>query len=102
MAPVNDSDPLAEYTESLRRELQGSGIRVGVDSSAESVGKKIRSAGLAKVPYTVIVGEKERDSGKLNPRLRQGHGNEPGEISLATFVDGLKREIDTRSERSVF
>ena len=102
LAPVNDTTELAVYTESLRRELKSSGIRVGVDSSAESVGKKIRSAGLAKVPYTIIVGEKERETGKLNPRLRQGHGNEPGEISLATFVDGLKREIATRSERSVF
>jgi threonyl-tRNA synthetase len=102
LAPVNDSAELADYTEKLRRELVGSGIRVGVDSSVESVGKKIRAAGLAKVPYTVVVGEKERETGKLNPRLRQGHGEEPGEIGLETFIDGLKREIDTRASLTVF
>lgn len=102
LAPINDSDALADYTVTLRREMEGAGIRVGVDDSVESVGKKIRSAGLAKVPYTIVVGDKERETGKLNPRLRQGHGNEPGEISLSTFIDGLTREIAERRGQSVF
>jgi len=102
LAPINDTTELAEYVDGLRRELEGAGVRVGVDTSVESVGKKIRAAGLAKVPYTLVIGDKERESGKLSPRLRQGHGEEPGELSLETFVDGLKREIETRAGHSVF
>lgn len=102
LAPVNDTAELAKYTNQLRGELEGAGLRVGVDDSSESVGKKIRAAGLAKVPYTLVLGEKEMESHKLNPRLRQDHGREPGEISLETFVDGLKREVETRAGQSVF
>jgi threonyl-tRNA synthetase len=102
LAPVNDSQELVDYTAELRRELEGAGVRVGVDDSTESVGKKIRAAGLAKVPYTVVIGEKERESKKFTPRLRQGHGEEPGEISLETFVAGLHREIGERTGHSVF
>ncbi len=102
LAPVNDTTELAEYVEGLRHELTGAGIRVGVDTSVESVGKKIRAAGLAKVPYTLVVGDKERETGKLSPRLRQGHGEEPGELSLETFIDGLRGEIGNRARLSVF
>jgi threonyl-tRNA synthetase len=102
LAPVNDTPELGTYVAELRYELEGAGVRVGVDDSAESVGKKIRAAGLAKVPYTLVLGDKERESRRLNPRLRQGHGEEPGEISLETFVDGLRREIGERAGHSVF
>jgi threonyl-tRNA synthetase len=102
LAPVNDTTELAEYVENLRHQIAGAGLRVGIDSSAESVGKKIRAAGLAKVPYTLVIGDKERESKLLNPRLRQGHGEEPGEMSLETFVDGLNREISERAGHSVF
>src|ERR1700683_1343320 len=60
LAPVNDSREILEYTEGLRNDLEAAGIRVGVDASSESVGKKIRAAGVAKVPYTVVGGESAR------------------------------------------
>ena len=67
------------------------GIRVGVDAATESVGKKIRSAGLAKVPYTLIIGDKERESGNVSPRLRTGHGEFEGELSVDEFVAAVAR-----------
>jgi threonyl-tRNA synthetase len=99
---VNDDKKVVERAEELCQQLHGFGIRAELDLTNESVGKKIREAGLAKVPYTIVVGEKEAESNKVSPRLRQGHGEEPGEISVETFIDGLRREIAERRERSVF
>jgi threonyl-tRNA synthetase len=100
LAPVNDSQDISDYTVKLKRQLEAVGLRVGVDISAESVGKKIREAGLAKVPYTLVVGEKERESGKVSPRLRQGHGEFEGELSADEFISALKREVINRSQTS--
>jgi threonyl-tRNA synthetase len=102
LAPVNDTPELLDYAHKLRSELKGAGIRVHIDESSESVGKKIRAAGLAKVPYTIVLGDKERDTNVFTPRLRMGHGAELGELSLSTFIDGLTREIIERRSTSVF
>jgi threonyl-tRNA synthetase len=101
LAPVNDTKAITEYAEKLRMDMEGAGLRVGVDSSAESVGKKIRAAGMAKVPYTVVVGEKEVMSGQVSPRLRQGHGEFEGELPVGEFVAALQREADGRAQKSV-
>ena len=102
LAPVNDTAELLDYAEGLRKQLVGAGIRASVDDSSESVGKKIRTAGLAKVPYTIVLGDKERDTNVFSPRLRMGHGEEPGELSLAAFIDGLCHEIAERLTMSAF
>lgn len=96
LAPVNDTAELAEFTEGLRQTLVKVGLRVGVDTSAESVGKKIRAAGVAKVPYTLVLGEKERESGQVSPRLRQGHGNFEGSLKVEELVAVLQREVAER------
>jgi len=44
--------------------------------------------------------EKEQASGNLNPRLRQGHGEEPGEMSVATFIAGVSKEVAERAPKS--
>lgn len=101
LAPVNDTKEITDYTEKLRRELEVAGLRVSVDSSAESVGKKIRAAGLAKVPYTLVVGEKERETGQLSPRLRQGHGKFEGSLGKAKWVEVLQQEVKERAQHSL-
>jgi threonyl-tRNA synthetase len=100
LAPINDSEKIAEYTAGLKAKLEEAGLRVALDSTAESVGKKIRAAGVAKVPYTLVLGEKEAGSGKVSPRLRQGHGNFEAEIEVGEFVEALKREVAERSLKS--
>jgi threonyl-tRNA synthetase len=100
LAPINDTKEIADYAEKLRAELSLIGLRVGVDSSAESVGKKIRAAGLAKVPYTLVIGEKERETGMLQPRLRTGHGEFEGTVSVNDFAAALQREVAGRHSRS--
>jgi threonyl-tRNA synthetase len=96
LAPINDTDEIVAYTYQLKTDLEASGLRVGVDLSAESVGKKIRSGGLAKVPYTLVLGDKERESGMLSPRLRQGHGEFSGSLSAADFAKLVKLEVSQR------
>jgi threonyl-tRNA synthetase len=99
---VNDSDVLVDYAFKLKKDFEAAGLRVGFDQAAESVGKKIRAAGLAKVPYSFVIGEKEVESGMLNPRLRTNHGDDPGELSAAAFLESVSKEIAQRAPKSLF
>lgn len=67
---VNQEMETIEFVDKVTSEAKELGLRVGVDNSNESVGKKIRSAELWKVPYTVVLGEKEISSGEVVPRVR--------------------------------
>jgi threonyl-tRNA synthetase len=100
LAPVNGTKEMLDFTYGLRDQMRAAGLRAEVDASNEGVGKKIRNAGLAKVPYTLVIGEKEQASGNLNPRLRQGHGEEPGEMSVGTFITGVSKEVAERAPKS--
>jgi threonyl-tRNA synthetase len=101
LVPINDSAQILEYTNQMNSKLKSVGLRVGVDSSSESIGKRIRAAGLAKVPYTIVVGEKERQSGKVNPRLRIGHGDFEDEVDFDIFIERLRNELGERSSKSL-
>lgn len=67
---VNQEDATTRFVDEIRQKAKALGLRVGVDSSNESVGKKIRAAELWKIPYTVVVGEKEITTGQVTPRVR--------------------------------
>ena len=101
LAPVNDAEGLAAYTAKLADSMMAAGLRVSIDSTSESVGKKIRAAGVAKVPYTLVIGDKEREANNVSPRLRQGHGEFEGQMPVAEFVAALKKEVDERAVRSL-
>jgi threonyl-tRNA synthetase len=101
LAPINDSKAIVDYTQNLRTDLESAGLRVGVDATAESVGKKIRAAGLAKVPYTLVIGDKERETGRVSPRLRKGYGVFEGDLAVKEFIDVLRREAIDRSPGSL-
>jgi threonyl-tRNA synthetase len=68
---VNQEVPTIEFADSLVDQARKLGLRVTVDNANESVGKKIRAAELMKVPYTVVIGEKEIETGELLPRIRK-------------------------------
>jgi threonyl-tRNA synthetase len=104
LAPINDSDEIMDYVYKLKAKMVNAGIRVEIDATVESVGKKIRSAGLSKVPYTFVIGEKERESGLLSPRLRVGHSSNDTDVpslSIEKFIEMLTREISQRSQKSL-
>ncbi|MBI4019930.1 MAG: threonine--tRNA ligase [Candidatus Aenigmarchaeota archaeon] len=69
LCPINDS--LVKYCEGAADELEKNGIRVDIDDRVESIGRKIRDAEVEWIPYIVVVGEKEKESGKLAVRIRQ-------------------------------
>ena len=69
LCPINDS--FVEYCERIADELEKSNIRVDIDDTVESINKKVRNAEMEWVPYIVVVGQKEKESGNLAVRLRE-------------------------------
>jgi len=67
---VNQEKETIEFVERVAAQAKNLGLRVGVDNTNESVGKKIRSAEIWKVPYTLVIGEKEIAGGDVMPRVR--------------------------------
>jgi threonyl-tRNA synthetase len=72
------------------------GLRVDVDESNERMQKKIREAQLQKIPYMLVVGEREAQEGKVAVRLRSG--KDLGAMPLETFIDRIKKEAETRQD----
>lgn len=70
LVTVNDSSTIAKYATKALEKMKQQGLRVTLDDSNESVGKKIRNAELMKVPYTIVVGDKERQTDLVAPRVR--------------------------------
>jgi threonyl-tRNA synthetase len=68
---VNQEPETVAFVDSIAVQARELGLRVSVDNTNESVGKKIRSAEMWKVPYTVVFGEKEIGGGELTPRIRK-------------------------------
>ncbi len=88
------SDKFMEYAETLRKQLRKAGVRVEVDDRQEKIGKKIRDTELLKVPYMLVVGEKEMNENKVSVR-RQGKGD-LGTLEVTTFITNIKDEIENR------
>lgn len=101
IATVNQDKAILDKAYEMRDVLKHAGVRVEVDADAESVGKKIRAASLTKVPYMIVVGEKEAETGVVSPRIRADlDGHEPT-LKFDDFVTQLKEEIDTRVASSI-
>jgi len=86
------SDAHVDYAKQVREELQKSGIRVELDDRQEKIGYKIREAQLQKVPYMLIVGEKEKETGTVGVRSRKD--GEIGAQDLKEFISKIKEEIE--------
>ncbi len=93
------SDKYADYAEKVRRQLDDAGIRVEVDTRAEKIGYKIREAQMQKVPYMVIVGQKEEEEGLVSVRSR--FAGDEGQKNPEEFIKALKEEIDSKIQREV-
>ncbi|MBI2326072.1 threonine--tRNA ligase [Candidatus Collierbacteria bacterium] len=89
------SEKVTEYSEKINSELKANGIRIELVTDADSLGKKIRNAEAMKIPYMLVVGEKEAESNQVSVR---GHGQKDlGVMELSTFVEKVKNEIDTKA-----
>ncbi len=91
--PITDKS--LEYAQSLLVSLKNADIRVEVDDRSEKIGKKIRDTELAKVPYMLVVGEKEMAENKVAVR-RQGKGD-LGVRDIEEFIAEIKKEIIERA-----
>jgi threonyl-tRNA synthetase len=85
------SEKFNDYAKSVASELKNYDIRASVDESNEKVGKKIREAELAKVPYMLIIGEQEQQAGTVSAR-KKGAGD-IGAMTIQAFADQVKAEI---------
>ena len=84
------SDKVMEYAQEVNTELHKAGIRSVLDNTSETLGKKIRSGELEKIPYLLIIGEKEAEAGTITARVR--HTAEQSTIELDKFVKSLVTE----------
>jgi threonyl-tRNA synthetase len=83
------------YAESVRLRLRGRGLRVEVDERDEKVGRKVRDAELRKIPYLLVVGDREADSEEVSVR-RHGEGDQ-GTTGVDAFANRLSSESYTRA-----
>ena len=89
------SERFEEYAKKVTDELLAAGFRVELDNRSEKIGYKIREAQLEKLPYMVIVGEKEAEEGTVSVRSRKD--GDKGSLKLDEFIKELKVENDTKS-----
>lgn len=80
---VNQEELTLAKVAELQEQGRALGLRVGIDNTNESVGKKIRAAEMWKVPYTLVIGEKEVGGGELHPRVRKDLTADEASRSLA-------------------
>lgn len=85
------ADRHVTYANQVAAKLKEAGLRVEVDDRSERMNAKIRDAQTQKVPYMLVVGDKEQESGQVALRLRSGEN--PGPMSLETFIERARQDI---------
>ena len=91
------SEKYMDYAENVKKKLDEAGIRVELDTRSEKIGYKIREAQQAKIPYMLVVGQKEEEDGTVAVRSRAA-GDE-GTKSLDAFIADIQKEIKTKVNR---
>lgn len=93
------SDKYADYAKKVEEELKNNGVLATMDTRAEKIGYKIREARLDRVPYILVVGQKEQEEGLVSVRSR--YLGDEGQKTLAAFVDEICKEIRTKEIRKI-
>jgi threonyl-tRNA synthetase len=100
---VNQEESIVAFADSLAAKAKEAGIRVTVDNGNESVGKKIRSSEIWKVPYTLVIGNKEVTEGRVTPRVRTDlavDNREEQSFEIDQFMTSVANEIRGRVSKS--
>ena len=98
LLPIADSH--IEYAKQVQKELEKEGIRTELDARQEKIGYKIREAQLQKIPYMLILGDKEKEANKVGVRSRKD--GDIGQMDSADFIAKIKEEVaieDGESQR---
>ena len=85
------SEKFNDYAYEVKRQLEEHDVRVEVDDRNEKIGKKIRDNELKRIPYMLVVGEKEAENGEVSVR-KQGEGDK-GSMKIITFAENLEEEV---------
>ena len=94
MVVMNVTDKQEEYSKQIAADLKAAGFRVHLDDRGEKLGFKIREAQIQKVPYMIIIGDKEVEQKAVSLRLKNGQN--VNQITYASFLEQIKRENDQR------
>lgn len=99
---VNQEPETVAFADKVLAQAKELGLRVSVDNANESVGKKIRDAEVWKVPYTVVIGEKEIESNQVLPRIRGDIvvGDKHESLSFDNFLKSVANEAKSRTTKS--
>ena len=93
------SEKYNDYAEQVQKELKKNGVLATVDNRSEKIGYRIRASRLDRVPYMLVVGEKEQAEGVVSVRSR--FLGDEGQKPLQTFIDDICKEIRTREIRKI-
>ena len=88
------SDKFIDYADSVAAKLNDAGIRTEVDTRSEKIGYKIRSAQMEKIPYMLVVGQKEEEEGVVSVRSR--FAGDEGQKELGQFMEAIQEEIASK------
>ena len=93
------SEKYNDYAEQVQKELKKNGVLATVDNRSEKIGYRIRASRLDRIPYMLVVGEKEQAEGVVSVRSR--FLGDEGQKPLQTFIDDICKEIRTREIRKI-
>lgn len=99
---VNQEEATVAFAASILEQAKALGVRMVIDNSNESVGKKIRASEMAKVPYSIVIGEKEIESSQLSPRVRADMEvtTPHQEVGIPEFLKTVANEAKGRITKS--
>ena len=89
------TDKHLSYAEEIKSKIKSEGLRVSIDSASETLGNRIRKAQSEKIPYMIVIGDKEVESKNISVRLRTGE-NLNG-IEIEEFVNRAKEKVENKS-----
>ena len=95
LLPVTDR--AMDYAKNVAAQLDSQGFRVEVDGRNEKIGKKIREATLEKIPFMLVVGDRDMEAGTVSVRPRTGE--DLGAMSLADFAAKLHAIVDSKARQ---
>ena len=90
ICPMNDS--FIEFSEDVMKELEKNKIGADIDDNVEKIEKKVRDAEMEWIPFIVVIGKKEKESGKIAVRIRETGNVE--NITLEEFIERIKKLIE--------
>lgn len=99
---VNQEDATVALAQEVMRQAASLGLRIKVDNDNESVGKKIRNSELMKIPYVVVIGQKEIETSEVTPRIRKdiAVATEPATYTVEEFLKTVAHEAKSRVHKT--